>query len=614
MPWADKDALTPQNLNSKSGAFFDVKDPEFGATGDGTTDDRTALAAANTAATAETNGGTVFFPPGTYRVSSDITFDSDVSLHLSNGARLSPDTGIAITINGPLVAPSSQIFTGSGVADFTANKAIPSYHAIWWGFSSSGTAATNAAAFNALAAISVVTPSSGVPAFATVHLPPGVIDVDPVVGNKPMTILGANLLGHTSAISHNAATSGATVWQSLHTTSYGLTLHHSGTGGGGTTFHLRGIKFFGNQVGYGGVHFGNPGAVSPFIGTRGSIEDCWFNQFTTYGLTLRRAFWLRLVDVSASEIRDAATLSTKGYGIYFKANDTSVSSTAFEISQVRILGGDCSNSHIGMFIEEGVTITIDGTTFAGNNREGIKMFAQDDVRHWTFRNLFVEANNASRNDAGINKTNYADATLLYADIHMEFDTAGATKDSETIFAIKFENLVNAPIGATNALLYVNHAANLSYEGRTSSASTHMIMLGADCDDIVIISNTQAVTDLIDLDSTTIAALPVTHITLDDNKIARRGLVFGGIIDITSDAFFRGNSAQGYRFNNAANTLNLLVIKDTGETLYTPILFANLPTPANGMQLYCSDCTIADPCASGGNGAFAKRLNGVWVCN
>lgn len=44
------------------------------------------------------------------------------------------------------------------------------------------------------------------------------------------------------------------------------------------------------------------------------------------------------------------------------------------------------------------------------------------------------------------------------------------------------------------------------------------------------------------------------------------------------------------------------------------LFANLGTPRNGTFIFCSDCTIANPCAGGGTGAFAKRLNGVWVCN
>jgi hypothetical protein len=46
----------------------------------------------------------------------------------------------------------------------------------------------------------------------------------------------------------------------------------------------------------------------------------------------------------------------------------------------------------------------------------------------------------------------------------------------------------------------------------------------------------------------------------------------------------------------------------------PVVFANLGTPANGKFVYCPDCTIANPCASGGTGAFAKRLNSIWVCN
>jgi hypothetical protein len=44
------------------------------------------------------------------------------------------------------------------------------------------------------------------------------------------------------------------------------------------------------------------------------------------------------------------------------------------------------------------------------------------------------------------------------------------------------------------------------------------------------------------------------------------------------------------------------------------LQAALGAPANGTFYYCSDCTIANPCAGGGTGALAKRLAGVWVCN
>lgn len=48
---------------------------------------------------------------------------------------------------------------------------------------------------------------------------------------------------------------------------------------------------------------------------------------------------------------------------------------------------------------------------------------------------------------------------------------------------------------------------------------------------------------------------------------------------------------------------------------TPALFADLNGAAtNGAMIYCSDCTIASPCAGGGAGAIAKRLNGSWICN
>ena len=52
-----------------------------------------------------------------------------------------------------------------------------------------------------------------------------------------------------------------------------------------------------------------------------------------------------------------------------------------------------------------------------------------------------------------------------------------------------------------------------------------------------------------------------------------------------------------------------------QIVMTPVLHANLGTPQfNGTLVYCADCTIANPCAGSGNGAFAKYLNGTWVCN
>ncbi len=54
------------------------------------------------------------------------------------------------------------------------------------------------------------------------------------------------------------------------------------------------------------------------------------------------------------------------------------------------------------------------------------------------------------------------------------------------------------------------------------------------------------------------------------------------------------------------------------TLNQPgIAFASLPTPSNGMQIYCTDCTVTsgidNTCTASGNGANAKRINGAWKC-
>jgi hypothetical protein len=61
---------------------------------------------------------------------------------------------------------------------------------------------------------------------------------------------------------------------------------------------------------------------------------------------------------------------------------------------------------------------------------------------------------------------------------------------------------------------------------------------------------------------------------------------------------------------AGQAQGILIRKGDGNN----ITFANLGAATNGTIGYCADCTIANPCAGGGTGALAKRLNGAWVCN
>lgn len=61
----------PRTFQNRAGDVFNVKD--FGATGDGTTDDTTSITSAIDAALSSSNGGAVYFPAGQYKVTSKIS-------------------------------------------------------------------------------------------------------------------------------------------------------------------------------------------------------------------------------------------------------------------------------------------------------------------------------------------------------------------------------------------------------------------------------------------------------------------------------------------------------------------------------------------------------------
>jgi len=83
-------------------------------------------------------------------------------------------------------------------------------------------------------------------------------------------------------------------------------------------------------------------------------------------------------------------------------------------------------------------------------------------------------------------------------------------------------------------------------------------------------------------------------------------VGGNILFQTAAAGTSGSS------QNALATA--FTINQDGSVQLKSATFANLPTQADGKLIYCSDCTIASPCAGSGTGAMAKGINGAWVCN
>jgi hypothetical protein len=95
---------------------------------------------------------------------------------------------------------------------------------------------------------------------------------------------------------------------------------------------------------------------------------------------------------------------------------------------------------------------------------------------------------------------------------------------------------------------------------------------------------------------------------DDAGVYVTATASEGIVQLASG---NGSSGSGATLYVRGNRIDM----SGGYVALPTTSFGTLPTPlANGAIIYCSDCTIASPCAGGGTGAIAKRLNGAWVCN
>ena len=119
-------ALTIQAaLGPLVGFYFNVQSDVFGATGDGTTDDRQAIQAAIDAAA--TAGGTVFFPAGSYRLADGVALEVPATVNLLG---LSPQNSVLVrehTTVDFLVftggATRGQSVSGLGLIDDVQNNA-----------------------------------------------------------------------------------------------------------------------------------------------------------------------------------------------------------------------------------------------------------------------------------------------------------------------------------------------------------------------------------------------------------------------------------------------------------------------------------------------------------
>ena len=111
-------------VQAKLREAISVKD--FGAVGNGSTNDRNAINLAQTAAA----GSTLFFPPGTYSVQSNLTITANCQFQA--GAKLAPASGVTVTITGAIVAGDYQIFVVTSSAHVSMVSSPTQQGAIEW--------------------------------------------------------------------------------------------------------------------------------------------------------------------------------------------------------------------------------------------------------------------------------------------------------------------------------------------------------------------------------------------------------------------------------------------------------------------------------------------------
>ena len=119
---------------SSSGSWINVKDSTYGAVGNGSTDDKAAI---QSAIDALSNGGTVYFPPGTYKVSGALVIGSgDRSIKLVGAGGHFP---LATLAGGSIIKTSSA---SANIIEITNARSI---EIASLGFDSSVTSTGNAA-------------------------------------------------------------------------------------------------------------------------------------------------------------------------------------------------------------------------------------------------------------------------------------------------------------------------------------------------------------------------------------------------------------------------------------------------------------------------------------
>jgi hypothetical protein len=162
-----------RDISDRFADVYSIKDFSEDA-GGGSSSDREVISSADTAAG---SSKALYFPPGTYRIASNLTINAK-ALQFSQGAMLSIDAGVTVTINGTIQAGLWQIFSGSGSVSLGGKfKDIP---VSWWGPAADGTTDDTTVFAKAVAAV---------PLRTRIYVPEGTSIIDSITVNRDVGLV-----------------------------------------------------------------------------------------------------------------------------------------------------------------------------------------------------------------------------------------------------------------------------------------------------------------------------------------------------------------------------------------------------------------------------------------
>lgn len=163
--------------------------------------------------------------------------------------------------------------------------------------------------------------------------------------------------------------------------------------------------------------------------------------------------------------------------------------------------------------------------------------------------------------------------------------------------------------AGRAAVFINNALTYKFELQTSAAATLWEIDGIGGNVVTSVTGTA---NHITVTGTT---TPILSLAGPHNwtSQATNGVLYG---KSTSPI---GATTQGVADSVLASSGTVPYFTSTpsiAANLYLATTYASLVTPPSGYAkvFYCSNCTKATPCASGGSGAIAKFLNSAWDCD